>query len=230
MAACPMSLACSSIPSVQKVEYEAVGVAEIGGPLVVGEWTIKLDRIDLAFGPVYFCAANFGSNALCDTAAAELLTDNTLSLTSSGEVPLGRVHGFTGAIRSASFDFGIHWFPSQAAPTPAATAPNGHSLVALGSFVRGAENLPFTLIVNATPQYAGQRFVPTRAVVAEVTEETSGVRVHFPLGAWLKALPVADLVTGSNGAPIVIDGSGPAHDAVLLEMVAGHPVTFEFQN
>ncbi len=219
------SFGCGDTPSTTAVSYALLADVDIAETISAGDWTIELTRADVAFGPVYFCAANFGGASLCDVAAGESLDDVVLSGIAPQETLLGTVHGLTGPIRSASYDFGIHWFPTQSGPTASRL---GHSLVVEGSFVRGVTRAPFFLAVDANPQYAGARYAPTRKVEAEVTRETKAVHAAFSVSAWLRALPIEELVTASGGAPIRVEKSGRAHDAVLIEMTVLHPVSFSF--
>ncbi|HRG97551.1 MAG TPA: hypothetical protein PLR99_14955 [Polyangiaceae bacterium] len=213
---------CIESPQTE-VTYEAEARASLARTFEVGGVTVRLSRAELAFGPVYLCAASSGSATLCRSALGELLDVTRVDLLAGAPTPLGRVRGFTGSVRSASYDLGLHWFDTSYAVEAAPTAPDGHSLVVVGTLERAGEpEVPFRLLLDAVPQYQGQRAVPTAEAVAEITTTPTRLVVTFDPEAWLRQIDF-DAVLKTAPRPIVLDTKSPAHDAALLGLKVARP-------
>lgn len=224
------ALACASCleSPVSTVSYEAVAA---GGDssTVAGSWTIRLTRAELAFGPVYFCAAQSGSSTLCDSAVAEITQVARIDALDDSrfEQPLGTVRGFTGRLQSASYDWGISWFPTSPSPTPARAAPLGHSVRLEGTAERGAVRISFTANVDVVPQYQGQTAVPTARVDADITSPDHRLVVTFHPARWMRQVDF-DAVAASGRSHIDIEPGGVEHNAILVGMKNLAPPEFRW--
>ncbi len=213
---------CIESPQTE-ISYEAEARASLKRTFDVGGVTVRLSRAELAFGPVYLCAASSGSATLCRSALGELLDVTRVDLLASGPTPLGRVRGFTGSVRSASYDLGLHWFDTSYAVEASPEAPEGHSLVVVGTLARSGEpEVPFRLSLDAVPQYQGQRAVPTAEAVTDITTAPTRLVVTFDPEAWLRQIDF-EAVLQSAPRPIVLDAKSPAHDAALLGLKVARP-------
>ncbi|WP_437480877.1 hypothetical protein WME75_36465 [Sorangium sp. So ce1014] len=246
-ARCLLALALSAAPALgcagtgqPEVSYLAYAEATPPGEIAAGAWTVVLDEASVAFGPVQLCAAESGSATLCGTAIAELLSIVRVDLLDPGAQRLGRVRGFEGEIRSASFDYGIHWFLTESAPVRSPEAPGGHSAHLRGRATRGAAELDFVADVDALPQFQGQRAVPSVAAAATVGAEPVRLAVRFDVGAWVARIDFDALAeeAGSAGAGgeqgegaggeggttrAAIAPGSRAHNALVIAMTAQEP-------
>lgn len=219
----PISLAgCIEAPQTE-VSYDAEARSSLRRTFEVGGVTVRLSRAELAFGPVYLCSASSGSATLCRSALGELLDVTRVDLLAGTPTPLGRVRGFTGSVRSASYDLGLHWFDTSYAVEAAPTAPDGHSLVVVGTLERAGEpEVPFRLLLDAVPQYQGQRAVPTAEAVAEITTTPTRLVVTFDPEVWLRQIDF-DAVLQTAPRPILLDAKSAAHNAVLVGLKVARP-------
>jgi hypothetical protein len=205
--------------SQRPVAYEARAVSRGNGTAVVGEWTITLSRADVALGPFYFCAATSGSATLCASSVAELAHVSVVSALAPIPTRLGTVRGFTGPIRSASYDFGISWFDTQIAPTPAPALPGGHSIHLEGEARKGAVHFPFVADVDVVPQRQGQNAVSTSPAAADVISDATRLEIVLEPAAWLRQVDLDDIaarVAATGQTPFVIAPGSPEHGALLV--------------
>lgn len=205
--------------SQEPLDYDAFAVPRGNGTATVAGWTITLSRADVALGPFYFCAAATGSSTLCEGAIAEVTRVAVVNALVPAPAAIGRVHGFSGVIQSASYDFGISWFSTQPSPTPAPPLPGGHSMRLEGVAVKGAARVPFTADVDVSPQYQGQNAVPTAPAVANVTSRATRLDVIVDPAAWVTQLDFDALATtlaASGSASFAIAPGTPEHNALLI--------------
>lgn len=204
-----------------RVSYSAEALSVPAASLDVGGWTVTLDNASVAFGPLYLCAAASGSATLCETAIGELVAVHRLDLLSDRTV-LGEVRGLEGEVRSASFDYGIHWLLTEGGPRAAPQAPGGHSAFLSGTAVRGSESLRFEASVDVVASYQGQRAVPSIAASGMVDEATTRLEIAFDLGRWIGALDF-DEVAALPGDPKRIEPGGDLHNTLVLAMGVNAP-------
>ncbi|CAN5923572.1 hypothetical protein BH11MYX4_BH11MYX4_27430 [soil metagenome] len=207
------------------VTYPAVAVQRGNGTSVVDGWTITVSRAEIALGPFYFCAAASGSSTLCASSVAELQAVSFVDALARSHSPLGTVRGFTGPIQSASYDFGISWFDTQTAATPAPLLPGGHSLHLEGEARKGAQVVTIVADVDVVPQYQGQNAVATAESLlptktwgpgsADVTSSATRLEVVLEPAAWLRQLDF-DAIAATGRAPFVIAPGMEEHTAVLV--------------
>jgi hypothetical protein len=210
----------------EPVAYEAVAVTRGDGTTVIDGWTVRLFRAEVALGPFYFCAAASGSSTLCASSIAELprvtFVDALAPVTA-----LGTVRGFTGPIKSASYDFGISWFDTQTAARPAPQLRAGHSLHLEGEARKGVVALPFVADVDVVPQYQGQNAIPTAPALADVTSSATRLEVVLEPAMWLRQMDfdaIAASVTVTGKTPFVITPGTNEHGAILAGLKNLSPI------
>ncbi|MFO0759000.1 MAG: hypothetical protein U0359_21080 [Byssovorax sp.] len=207
-----------------EVTYQASAQVIPAQNIQAGDWTVSLTQGTLAFGPAYFCAAASGSADLCETALGELRTIRAIDLTDPSPQPLGEAHGLTGVIRSASYDFGIHWFLTEEAPIADPAAPSGHSATLAGKAQKGNRTVTFTAEVDVIPQFQGQRAVPSAAASATIDQDQVALTVGFDPGAWLSQV---DFDEAPDGAKTYVIAPGSRnHGALVIAMTAQKPPSF----
>lgn len=213
--------------SQEPLDYEAVAVTRGNGTAVAGAWSLTLTRADVALGPFYFCASASGSSTLCESSVAEVASVTVVNALAPVPSPLGRVHGFSGPIQSVSYDFGISWFDTQRAATPAASLPGGHSMRLEGVARNGAVTITFAADVDVVPQFQGQNAVATAPASADVRSSATRLEVVLDPAAWLKQLDF-DALAASGAGPFVITPGTPAHNAVLVGIKNLSPLQFQW--
>jgi len=207
------------------VSYEAFAVADGQGEVDAGDWQVTLDKATVAFGPVYFCASTSGSATLCEAALAELTTITSFDALAPAPTRLGAVHGFAGTIRSASYDYGIHWFLTEDTPAPAPAAPGGHSAHFEGRAQKGSTTLHFMADVDVVAQFQGQRAVTSAPANATVEDSDVRLDVHFDAAPWLAGVDFEE-ASKSGQDPYVIKPGSRDHDAIVIAMSAQRPPSF----
>ena len=207
------------------VDYVVFAAPEAPGTISADHgWSVTLEEATVAFGPVYFCASQSGSATLCETAIGELLTTTAFDALSTKPRELGTAHGFIGKIQSASYDYGINWFLTDDAPTPAPAAPGGHSAHFTGTAVKAGKTVHFRADVDVVPQFQGQRAAPSQ--VANATIDGTGERldIHFAAGRWFEHVDF-DLAP-AGGDPYLISAGTRNHGAIVIGMTAEAPPAF----
>ncbi len=206
--------ACIESPQ-DPVAYQAVAVQRGNGTSTIDGWTITVTRAEIALGPFYFCAASSGSSTLCESSVAELTQVSVVNALRPTATPIGTVRGFTGSIQSASYDFGISWFDTQTAATPAPALPGGHSLHLEAAARKGAQVVMVIADVDVVPQYQGQNAVATAPASANVTSAATRLEVVLEPAAWFRQLDF-DTLAAKGTAPIVVVPGTDEHTALLV--------------
>jgi hypothetical protein len=214
-----IAILCGCGPSAQSsVQLSASAVGKPVTNTAIGDWTVTLDRAELGFGPVYFCAA--AAARACDAASAELTSVVAIDLLNETPQPIGEVNGLSGTVRSVTWDYGISWLTTESAPN--ARAPSGHSLVLSGVAVRGAQTVPFSVTLDALPLQPGAQAVLGAKTNATLVDGGS-LRVAFDVAQWLRGIDFATL-------PAVITSTDEAYQALLIAMTANAPPTFQWSS
>ena len=226
------------IDSSQKpLDYEAVAVTRAASSsgtassAMLGEWSVTLTRADIALGPFYFCAAASGSSTLCASSIAEVAHVSIVNALAASSSPIGTVHGFSGTVQSVSYDFGISWFDTQIAATPAPALPGGHSLRLEGEARKGTLRVPFTADVDVVPQYQGQNALSTASANAVVDSSATRLEVVLDPVRWLAQLDfddVAQKLAASGASSFAIAPGMPEHGAVLVGLKNLAPLQFRW--
>ncbi|MCL2725668.1 MAG: hypothetical protein FWD69_14650 [Polyangiaceae bacterium] len=226
-----VSFLASCIESPQSpVDYDAVVVPQGNGSAAIRGWNVTLTHADVALGPFYFCASASGSSTLCDAAVAEITSVALVDGLALGQAPLGRVHGLSGSVQSAAYDFGISWFDTQTSPTPSPVTPGpGHSMQLEGQATNGATGFSFTANVDVVPQYQGQNAFPTAPAMANVTSSAFRLEVRFNPADWLKQLDfddIANQMATSGSSVFDIEPGSKEHAAILVGIKNLAPIDF----
>lgn len=217
---------CSSGTGQPEISMPVVGFVE-ATEADAGGFHITVEEATVAFGPAYFCASASGSATLCEAALGEMRSFGAITLGATDPQPLGTYEGFVGDVRSASFDYGIHWFLTESEPHAAESAPGGHAALLRGRAERGAERVDFDAAIDVKPQFQGQRAVPTFGFEGRATEATSRLEVSFDLGSWLADVDF-DAALSAGETSLVIKPGTRDHDAIVIRMVSTSPPTFKF--
>ncbi|MDI1436526.1 hypothetical protein [Polyangium sorediatum] len=209
------------------VSFPAVFTSPATNEFVVGDVTVTLDEARVAFGPAYFCASASGSATLCDAAVGEIRRITTIDALGEGETPLGTYAGFAGDVRSASYDYGIHWFLPEQEAAASPEAPGGHSARVRGVASRAGTSVRFEADIDVKPLFQGQRAVPTTKVEGTVTEATSRIEVQFDVTSWFSAVDFGAAIDAGVD-PFVIGPGAQNYTSVVNRMVSTHPPSFVF--
>ena len=215
----PIALIAGCIESSQEpLDYSAVAVTRNNGTGAASGWSITLTRADVALGPFYFCAASSGSSTLCASSIAEVAHVSVVNALSAAPAPLGKVHGFSGSIQSVSYDFGISWFDTQVAATPAPSLPGGHSIRLEGEARKGTLLIPFTADVDVVPQYQGQNAISTASATSTVSSSATRLEVVLDPAGWLRQLDFDAIAakTATNGKVVFAIAPGMLEHAAIL--------------
>jgi len=190
--------------------------------------TFVLQRAEVAVGPVYFCAAEGADTSLCDAALAELTEVVTVDALAPQSALPQKVHGVTGEVRSAIYDYGVSWFLTEQAPAPSGSAQ--HSAVLEGDLSRDGRTLHFVAEIDAVPLTVGASAVHgqhTRCQLGEVDVLTLVVDPYL----WLRPVDVEALFAldpQATGKVTIAPGS-QAYEAILQGMQNRAPVQFEWR-
>ncbi len=218
------TLGCSGTGQ-PEIAYQAFAAPIVPASITAGDWTVTLDEASVAFGPAYFCAAASGSADLCETAIGELTEIRALNLLDATPQPLGEARGLIGTIRSASYDYGVHWFFTEESPVAAEAAPGGHSARFAGQATKGATALRFVADVDVIPQFQGLRAVPSAEASAVIEDRDVRLDVGFDPGAWLSNVDF-DLAAPEPGSAYVIAPGSRNHGALVIAMTAQETPSF----
>ena len=222
-----LALAACISSSQEPVSYRAVSVLAPNGAVATQNgWTITVTRASIGLGPFYFCAAATGSSTLCDSSAAEL-ADVAYVDALAPSSPLGTVNGFTGVIKSATYDFGISWFDTETAATPAPILPDGHSMHIEGTATNGTSTVTIIADVDVDPQYQGQNAIATAPADTDVTSSATELQVVLSPAGWLRQLDF-DAIAKSGPEPFVIAPGMPEHTAIVVGLKNLAQPTFQW--
>jgi hypothetical protein len=224
---CVLALAGCIEASQEPVAYDAVVVSHDGGRDESNGWVVTLSRADVALGPFYFCAAASGSSTLCASSIAEVASVSVVNALAPVAPPFGRVHGFSGNIQSVSYDFGISWFDTQTAATPAPSLPGGHSMRLEGEARKGTQVVRFTADVDVVPQYQGQNALSTASAIAAVESSATRLEVVLRPAGWLKQLDF-DAIAATGKVPFAITPGSVEHGAILVGIKNLAPLEFRW--
>lgn len=218
------ALGCSGTGQ-PEIAYEAFAAPSPPAPVQAGDWTVTLDQATLAFGPAYFCASASGSADLCESAVGELTTVVAVDLLDPTPQPLGQARGLLGTIRSASYDYGVHWFYTEETPTPAPATPGGHSAHIEGVAEKPGASVRFLAEIDVIPQFQGQRAVPSAEAKATLESDDVRLDVRFDVGSWIAKVDFDEALEASE-SPYRISAGTRNHGALVIAMTAQTPPSF----
>lgn len=216
IAALALATACG-VTGRDEVTIPLIARAVVSGPIARDGVVVTLDRAEVAFGPLYLCATAAASSDLCPSAQAELADAVVIDLLAPAEQPLGDVRGVTGAVRSATWDYGLTWFATQTEVAPLPAAPDGHAAIIEGTIARDATTVRFALRVDARPQYRGTRTVLGAPTSVDLDGQAVTLVVGFDAGAWLDGVDFAALLeTGED--PVIVPPDDRRTNSIVLAM------------
>lgn len=194
--------------------YPAFATPITSSSIEVGGWTVTLDEASVMFGPVYFCASATGAATLCTAAIAEMRQVSVINALDSAPHPLGNVHGFSGTIRSASYDHGIHWFVTDAEPAAETLALGGHSAVFIGQARRGGQTVNFDARIDIHPPLQGERAVTRILTPVTIENENVTLDITLDIAQWLTSMDF-EAAAAAGIDPLVIEPNSPAHAGIV---------------
>jgi hypothetical protein len=182
----------------------------------VGDIPVALDRADLAFGPLYFCAGKTAGD-LCETARVEWLGSSVVDALDPQPVRVGELSGLTGSVRSWMYDLGISSQLTEREPVvlTAAKKLGGFSFVVSGRAFVEAFEMPFRAQVRVGQSESTELGVPvvrsgSEGLAHELGETEKGLLVRFDPRPWLQSVDFRAFVERAScspgGPPLVCDG------------------------
>lgn len=194
-----------------------------------GGWTIDLDRADVGLGPIWGCASEAASPEHCATAVIEWTSAGTIDGLDPAPRVLGTMRGVRGSVRSAMFDFGISWLPTEEAPRAQGDAPEGRSGIFAGrASHEDGRAFSFTCEVELVPIMRGALVVGGRRIPEHtIASSSDALVVRVDPHAWWRRVDLERLAARGVD-PVVIAPGDPDHDAIVLAMTAGVLPAFEW--
>ncbi|MEW5849245.1 MAG: hypothetical protein AB2A00_10545 [Myxococcota bacterium] len=213
----------------REVEYAAVGVGRAARVVEArGGWQVTLEEARVALGPVYFCATQAASADLCPSARAELLATWPWDALDPRSQHLGTVHGVTGSIGSAQYDFGIVWLETDTQPRALQGAVDGHSAVFRGRATRGDRTLRFVANIDAIPRAQGTHVVQGARTSADVLDSHTRLEVTVDPNLWWSGVDFDEFVDAPADDVVVVPADSRAANAVLVAMTANATPQFRW--
>jgi hypothetical protein len=204
----------------------------------VTEWSVELERADLAFGPLCLCAG-YRAGVLCDTARLEWVDSIVVDGLDPEHRDAGVLRGTNGSVRSWMYDLGIVSLLTQQAPQalPAAQALGGNSVVLAGNASKNAHTIRFSLELPITQTTELGVPVVRKSTGDAFEHEVFGgetLSIHFDPRPWVRDVDFDALVEDMDCAPagctaaVRFDADSQGYRAVVGALVAGEPPTFEW--
>jgi hypothetical protein len=214
-----------------EVPFRARG--EMRAPFDVNDWSVELDRADLALGPLYLCATESASPEFCDAATLEMLETVTIDALDPMPRELATLRGITGTVRSAMWDYGVSWLGTASRPRVNPGAPDGHSAVFSGvaTHVDG-RRFEFECALDVPPIMPGALVIRGQRIEAHsISIGGEMLTLAFEPSAWIRRLDFERLadraMAGEN--PVVLSPGDPDHEALIVAMTSGALPSFEWR-
>ncbi len=203
---------------------------ELSAPIsAVGEVMIKVDRADLAFGPLYLCAGVTAGD-LCQVARLEWLDSAVVNTIRGDSVQVGELSGLTGVVLSWMYDLGISSQLTNDRPfiLKAAEQLEGHSFALEGEATISGIEVPFTAWIVAQQSDDTELGVPiirksiSELFSHEVTVRDSSLSINFDPKPWIEGLDLRRYVTFDS---CTIDGPAQVCEGSIESRCDGEVVT-----
>jgi hypothetical protein len=193
-------------------------------------WSVTIERAELGFGPIYFCATSFADVDVCPQAEAEWLGSSTIDALDPAPVMLGEAQAVTATVRSAMFDYGRTWLATDERASAGEGAPQGHSAVFELRATRDGTDLEVHAEVDVDPGAAGQSAILGAQVGTHEITGREALTVRFDPSVWLSRLDVERvLALDDEGDGVVVLAPGdPDYEALVIAMSAGSLPSFEW--
>lgn len=188
-----------------------------------GDWTIRLTRADVAFGPLYFCATPAADADLCPVALAEFADVAVVDALDAESAVLGEVVADSGTVRSATFDFGLPWLVTAQGPRSPRGALGGHSARFQGEATDGVRAFRFQLALDVTSANPGDIAVRGVRTTEQIDGDEDTVTVTFEPAAWWLGVDweaLADLAVLAPGARVDVAEDAPSASVVRTGMTS----------
>lgn len=193
-------------------------------------WSVTIERADVAFGPIYFCATSFADADACPDAKAEWLGTAAIDALDPSAQMLGEADAVTSTVRSAMFDYGVSWLLTAPAPRANDGAPEGRSAVMAVRATREGATLEVRASIDVEPAAAGQNAVIGAPVGTHEITGGEALVVRFDPARWWRAVDFDRLAAEDDGDGIVELGPGDrAYEALVIAMTAGRLPSFEWE-
>ena len=193
-------------------------------------WSVTIERADVAFGPVYFCATSFADMDVCPEAEAEWLGTASIDTLDPSPQMLGEADAITATVRSAMFDYGRSWLLTAERPRANAGAPRGHSAVFVVRAIKDGVTLDVRASIDIDPANAGQSAVIGAPTGEEAIEGDEALTVQFDSAAWWRGIDldaVAAMDEDGDGVVELARGDVP-YEHLVLEMTTRRLPAFEW--
>lgn len=193
-------------------------------------WAVSLERADVAFGPVYFCATSFADVDVCPRAEAEWLGTRAIDTLDASPEMLGDADALTATVRSAMFDYGRSWLLTAERARANDGAPAGHSAVFVARAVKGDLSLEVRASIDVDPASAGRGAVIGAPTGTEAIEGVEVLVVRFDPAAWWRRVDLDEVAAmDEDGDGVVELAPGDrAYEALVIAMTAGRLPSFEW--
>ncbi|MDQ3031040.1 MAG: hypothetical protein M3Y87_01380 [Myxococcota bacterium] len=214
------------------VELPLSGEGVADEPFDAGEWTIDLDRADVAFGPLWLCSTESASPEHCETSILELTETVTIDALDPEARMLATTYGITGTVRSAMWDYGISWLPAAPRPRANEGAPDGHSARFAGEATHpDGRRFAFTSDVDLPPIMQGAIVVRGRRVDAHSVTTDDALVVHVDPRAWWRRVDLDRLAARADAGedPVVIAPGEADYEALVVAMTASALPSLEWR-
>jgi hypothetical protein len=212
------------------VEVTLAAAGTEPAPFDVGGFTVTLERADVAFGPVAFCATESAELYLCEAALFEARDPFVVDALDPTIVPVAAMEGTTGTVRTAFFDYGISWYLTSSTPTRSPDLLEGHSAIFEGTATRGADVVRFVARVDVVPIARGAVTVQGAKTSAEVSGGETVVARVDP-SPWFAGVRWGDLLAEVTdpAIPLVLTPVDAAYQSIALGMTALAPAELEWR-
>jgi hypothetical protein len=193
-------------------------------------WSVTIERADVAFGPVYFCATSFADMDVCPAAEAEWLGTASIDALDPASQMLGEASAITATVRSAMFDYGRSWLLTAERPRANEGAPRGRSAVFVVRAMKDGVTLEVRASLDIDPANAGQSAVIGAPTGEEAIEGNEALTVRVDAAAWWRRVDldaVAAMDADGDGVVELARGDVP-YEALVLAMTAGTLPRFEW--
>jgi hypothetical protein len=193
--------------------------------LEIQGWRVTLESAEVGLGPIYFCATASVDPDLCETAVAELASAAAIDALDPTPQAMGTLRGFSGEIRTATYDYAVPWLMTRREPTPTPAAPGGHSARFEGRAVKGGAVLRFRAEVDVVATRPGSQAIHGDPQAVRLTGAERQLDIHLDPHAWWEGVDFDELAA-QGGDPVVVAPGSRAYNAIVLGMSASHRPRF----
>lgn len=193
-------------------------------------WSVTIERADVGFGPVYFCATTVADMDACEEAKAEWLGTASIDALDPGPQMLGEAAAITATVRSAMFDYGRSWLLTAGRPQANAGAPRGRSAVFVVRATKDGATLEVRASIDIDPANAGQSAVIGAPTGEAAIEGDEALTVRIDPAAWWRRIDfdvLAAMDEDGDGAVELARGD-LAYEELVLAMTTRQLPAFEW--